>query len=84
MAEKVPVGRITHYFSKIDVAVVELSGNLKIGDKITIEGATTNIQQTVDSMQIEHKPVQSAGKGQSIGMKVADKVREGDEVFKEE
>ncbi len=83
MAEKKLVGKITHYFSKIGVAVIELSGNLTAGDKISIEGPTTNVQQTVDSMQIEHKPIQSAKKGQAIGMKVVDKVREGDEVFLE-
>jgi len=81
MGEKIPVGKITHYFSKIGVAVIELSGELKIGDKISIEGATTDIKQTIDSMQIEHKPVQVAGKGQSIGLKAADRVREGDLVF---
>ncbi len=81
MGEKMPVGKITHYFSKIGVAVIELSGELKIGDKISIEGATTDTKQTIDSMQIEHKPVQVAGKGQSIGLKVADRVREGDDVF---
>jgi translation elongation factor EF-1alpha len=83
MAEKKLVGRITHYFSKIGVAVIELSGNLTAGDNISIEGPTTNVQQKVESMQIEHKPIQSAKAGQAIGMKVVDKVREGDEVFLE-
>ena len=83
MGDKKPVGKITHYFSKIGVAVVELSGELKVGDKISIEGSTTNIQQPVNSMQIEHKPVDFASKGQSIGMKVADIVRVGDDVFKD-
>ena len=81
MGDKKPVGVITHYFSKIGVAVIELSGKLNSGDKISIEGATTNVSQKVDSMQIEHKPVMTAGKGQSIGMKVVDRVREGDDVF---
>ena len=84
MGDKKPVGKITHYFSKIGVAVVELSAELKVGDNISIEGSTTNIQQPVNSMQIEHKPVDFAKKGQSIGMKVADVVREGDECFKQE
>ena len=83
MAKKKRVGKITHYFTQIGVAVIELSSELKVGDKISIEGATTNIKQAVDSMQIEHKAVQKAGKGKSIGMKVADRVREGDDVFKE-
>jgi len=76
------VGRVTHYFTKIGVGVVELSDELKIGDRISIEGATTNFEQIVESIQIEKKPVQSAGPGQSIGLKVKDRVREGDLVYK--
>ncbi|MEM1822569.1 MAG: hypothetical protein QXX33_00305 [Candidatus Hadarchaeales archaeon] len=76
------VGKVTHYFTKIGVGVIELSDELKVGDKISIEGATTNFQQTVESMQIEHKPVDKAGPGQSIGLKVKDRVREGDLVYK--
>lgn len=81
MPEKKLVGKVTHFFTNISVAVIELSGKLKVGDKISIEGATTNVQQSVDSMEIEKKKVESAGKGQSIGMKVSDRVREGDQVY---
>ncbi|MCD6248618.1 MAG: translation elongation factor-like protein [Hadesarchaea archaeon] len=80
--EKKEVGRVTHYFTKIGVAVVELSDELKVGDKISIEGATTNFQQTVDSMQIEHKNIEVAKAGESIGLKVKDRVRENDKVYK--
>ena len=80
--EKKLVGKISHYFTKIGVGVIELSDELKVGDRISIEGATTNIQQTVDSMQIEHQNVQSAGSGQSIGLKVVQRAREGDLVYK--
>jgi len=76
------VGKITHYYTKIGVGVIELSDKLSVGDRISIEGVTTNIQQTVDSMQIEHKNISSANAGQSIGLKVAQKVREGDLVYK--
>jgi len=76
------VGRITHYFPRIAVAVVKLSDKLSIGDRIRVKGATTNFDQTVDSMQIEHKNVVSAEPGQSIGLKVSGKVREGDIVYK--
>ena len=82
MAKKV-LGKITHYFGKISVAVVELKGTIKKGETISIEGPTTNFKQTVGSMQIEHRPIETAKKGQAIGMKVAEKVREGDEVFRE-
>ncbi len=80
--EKKLVGKISHYFTKIGVGVIELSDELKVGDRISIEGATTNIQQTVDSMQIEHQNVQSAGPGQSIGLKIVERAREGDIVYK--
>jgi putative protease len=68
--EKKLVGKISHYFTKIGVGVIELSDELKVGDRISIEGATTNLQQTVNSMEIEHESVQSASAGQSIGLKV--------------
>jgi len=80
--EKKLVGKIAHYFTKIGVGVIELSDELKVGDRISIEGATTNIQQTVRSMQIEHKDVQSAGAGDAIGLRVDQRVREGDLVYK--
>ncbi len=75
------VGKVTHYFSKIGVAVVELTDTLKEGDKIRIKGSTTDFEQVVESMQIEHEQVKEATAGQSIGLKVKEKVREGDEVF---
>jgi len=80
--EKKLVGKITHYFTKIGVAIIELENTLKTGDEISIEGVSTNFTQEIDSMQIEHKNVKEAKKGESIGLKVADKVREGDLVFK--
>jgi putative protease len=80
--ELVEIGRITHFFSKINVAVIELKAPLKVGDTIVIKGPTTDSQQVVDSMQIEHQDVQTALAGQSIGMKVAQRVRETDAVFK--
>jgi len=80
--EKKLIGKVAHYFTKIGVGVIELSDELKVGDRISIEGMTTNLQQTVDSMQIEHENVKSAGPGQSIGLKVEQRVREGDLVYK--
>jgi len=76
------VGRVTHYYPKISVAVVELKNSLKVGDKILIRGATTNFEQIVESMQIEHKDVQVAEPGQSAGIKVKEKVRENDKVYR--
>ena len=80
--ELVEVGRITHFFSKIDVAVIELKAALCVGDTIAVKGPTTDFEQRVDSMQIEHKNVQRAEPGQSIGLKVMQRVRETDIVFK--
>ncbi len=84
MAEKKPVGEVTHFFTNINVAVIKLSDKLKKGEKILIEGATTNFEQAIDSMQIEHKEVKEAKKGDSVGLKVKDRVREGDKVYRVE
>lgn len=80
--EKIYVGEISHYYPKISVAVLKLENSLKKGDKISIEGYTTNFSQVVESMQIEHKNVEEAKKGDSIGLKVIDRVRVGDKVYK--
>jgi putative protease len=82
MPEKILVGKITHYFTNINVAVIELEGEIKLGDKLLFEGATTNFEQPLDSMEIDRKPIETAGKGQSIGLKVKDRVRLGDKVYK--
>jgi len=77
------VGKITHFFSKINVGVLELSkGKIHIGDTIHIKGHTTDFYQKVQSMQVEHAPVESAQKGEEVGLKVEASVREGDLVFK--
>ncbi|MBS3097966.1 translation elongation factor-like protein [Candidatus Woesearchaeota archaeon] len=80
--EGVKVGRVTHYFTNISVAIIKLSGTLNSGDKIRIKGATSDFEQTVDSMQMEHKNVKEAKNGQSIGLKVEEHAREHDEVYK--
>ena len=77
------IGEITHYFGKIEVGIIKITkGDLKIGDTICVKGATSDFEQPVKSMQIEHKEVEKAKKGDVIGLKVKDKTREGDEVFK--
>lgn len=75
------IGKITHYFGKISVGVIELEDTLKVGDTIRIKGATADFTQPVDSMQIEHEQVQEARPGDCIGLKVVDKVHEGDNVY---
>lgn len=76
------VGKVTHYYPKIGVAVVELKAGISVGDKITIKGGAVNFSQVVESMQAEHKPIEKAKKGQSVGLKVDQEVREGDAVYK--
>jgi len=78
----VKIGHIAHFFSKISVAVIELKAPLKVGDTILVKGPTTDFEQVVDSMQIEHKNVQKAEAGESIGLRVAERVRETDVVYK--
>jgi putative protease len=76
------VGKVNHYYTKLGVGVIELTDTLKVGDKIRIKGATTDFEQTVDSMQIEHDKIEEAKAGQSIGLKVKEHVREHDVVYK--
>jgi putative protease len=76
------IGKVTHYFGNIGVAVVELSDTLKVGDTIRIVGGATDFTQTVESMEIEHKKVKEAKAGDSVGLKVEQKVREGYKVYK--
>ncbi len=80
--ELIEVGRVTHFYPKISVAIVELKAPLNIGDKILIRGATTNFEQTVESMQIEHRNIEKAEAGQIIGLKVKERVRENDKVYR--
>jgi putative protease len=77
------IGRVTHYFSKIGVAVIEITAeSLKVGETIRIKGHTSNFTQTVESLQQEHLSVPEIRKGVSAGIKVKEHVREGDKVYK--
>lgn len=76
------IGKISHYFGNIGVGVVELSDTLKVGDTIRIVGGETDFEQTVDSMEVDHKKVDKAKKGDGIGLKISQKVREGYKVYK--
>ncbi len=78
----VQVGHITHFFSKIGVAVVELTAPLAVGDRILVKGPSTDFEQVVDSMQIEHETIPKAEAGQAIGLKLAEQARERDVVYK--
>jgi translation elongation factor EF-1alpha len=80
--DKKLIGNVTHYFGKIGVAAIELSDELRLGDTISFEGATTDFEQKVESIQIENNPVTEAKRGDAVGMKVKDKVRQGDRVYR--
>jgi translation initiation factor IF-2 len=81
MAEEL-IGEVSDFFAHPVVAGIELTGKVKVGDTILIRGHTTDLKMTVESLQIEHDSVPEAKKGDSIGIKVKDRVRAGDKVYK--
>jgi len=82
--KEIQVGKISHYFPKIGVAVIEVTdAGIKPGDEIYIKGHTSDFKQKVYSMQIEHEKIELAQPGQSIGIKVDEPVRANDLVYKE-
>ena len=76
------VGKVTHFYDNIGVVIVELSAALKVGDKIKFEGHGADFEQVVDSLQIDHKPIEKASTGESVGLKTEQRVKEGTEVQK--
>ena len=80
--ERKKIGEVFHFFGKIGVAAIRLTdGSVAVGDTVQIQGPTTNLEQTVEELQIEHATVSNARQGQEVGMKVRDRVREKDFVF---
>jgi len=79
---EVEIGNVTDFFSQPVVAGIELSGTLKVGDKIHIKGSTTDMELAVESMQIERVNITEGKPGDLIGIKVPDRVRHGDKVYK--
>jgi len=77
------IGSVTHYFGHLSVAAVTLTDTLRVGDRIHIRGHTTNVEQSVDSMEVEHAKVDSAGPGDDVALHVSDHVREHDKIFRE-
>lgn len=83
MTEEVHIGIVTIFFAKPSVAAIEMaSGTLSIGDTVKFVGATTNFEQKIESMEIDRKPVQTVTAGQAVGIKVKERVRPHDKVFK--
>lgn len=75
------IGKVTHYYPKIQVAVVDLKASLKVGDAISFSGST-DFSQTVDSIQVEHQNIPQAKKGDTVGLKVDSPVKPGDAISK--
>jgi len=76
------IGEVTHFYNRICVGVIELSGDIKLGDMIHFLGSATDFNQEVKSLQIEHEQVQDAGAGMEVALKVERRVRKGDKVFR--
>jgi len=81
MADK-QIGKVIHYYDKINVAIVKLDDELKVGEEIKIVKGDTEFTQKVESMQVEHEPVQEAKKGSEVGMMVGQEVKKGAKVYK--
>lgn len=80
--EERPIGKVTHFFGRISVAVLDLAEPLKVGETIHIKGHTTDLTQQVESMQVEHKDIQEAKPGDQVAIKVTGRVHEHDVVYK--
>jgi putative protease len=81
--EEQKIGEVIKFFGKIGVAAIRLTeGSLKVGEKIRIVGHTSDVSQVIESMQVDNASVQEAGKGADIGIKVKERVREHDAVYK--
>ena len=79
--EEKPIGEVTHYYGKIGVAIVRFSKTVPQGTKVRFRGATTDFEQVIDSIELDHKKVSEAPKNKEVGIKVKEKVREGDKIF---
>ncbi len=80
--EEQEIGRVSDYFARIGVAGIDLTGPLNVGDRIRVRGHTTDFEQVVESIQIEHEPVPAAKSGDKIGIKTAERCRGGDRVYR--
>lgn len=76
------VAQVTHFFPKVNAAVLKMKDVLRIGDQIVIKGHTTDLKQAIQSLQVDHAPVSEAKRGDEIGLRVTSRVREGDQVYR--
>ncbi len=80
--ELLEIGQVKHFFSKLGVAIIQLSAPLSVGDNIMVKGPATDFEMTVESIQVEHQPIKRAESGQSIGLKLPCPAEEKDVVYK--
>lgn len=80
--EEKEVGKVAHYYGKIGVAIIDVSDIIKVGDRIHFVGRSTDFEDTIESMEVEHERVMEAKVGEMIGLKVSQEVKEGDKVYK--
>jgi len=76
-----PIGEVTHYYGGLGVAIVKFNRSVKVGERVKFKGATTDFEETIKSMQFDHQDIKEAKKNQEVGIKVGEKVREGDRVY---
>ena len=81
MKEPKPIGKVTHYYGQLGVAVIKFSQSFEAGERVRFKGATTDFEQVLKSVQLDHKEIKSVKKNQEVGVKVDEKVREDDEVY---
>lgn len=81
--EATAIGTVTHYFSHLSVAAVALTDTLRVGDRIHIKGHTSDLEQAVDSMEVDHQQVEAAHPGDDVALRVDDHVREHDRIYRE-
>ena len=79
--EEKPIGKVTHYFGGISVAIVKFNRTVKVGETVKFKGASTDFEETIETMQFDHKDIKSAKKNQEVGIKVEEKTLEGDKVY---
>ena len=75
------VGVITHYYDKLGVGIIKLDSDIKIGDRLKFQGHKTDFEQEIGQLQFDHKDIEMGKKDQEVGIKLTDKVREGDIVY---
>ena len=80
-SEPKPIGHVTHFYGHLGVAIIKFKEAIAVGTRVKFKGATTDFEESIASMQYDHAPIEKAKKGQEVGIKVTQKVREGDEVY---